>query len=141
MNRKFISALSGGDIELLTDALEKYNSKEEVLRVRAVFMSHERFTVKEIAIKLGVTRDTVSGWIDVWDEKGIEGLRSRKRSGRPPVLDTAQEGLLEKLILANPDKVNSIKFDFEFETGKKISISTVKRFKARLKVRHDQNPS
>lgn len=133
MNRKFVSTLNDIDWELLSNLNNENNNQEEGLRISAILMSHEGFTIKEISIKLGVTRDSVSSWIDAWNERGVSGLRSRKRSGRPPLLNEVEEKLLEKLILASPAKVIEVKFDFEFMTGKKISISTVKRFKAALK--------
>lgn len=52
----------------------------------------------QIAQHLGVSEATISKWKKVLEESGPDGLQSRKASGRPPKMSTAQqEQLAEKL--------------------------------------------
>jgi transposase len=77
----------------LDDSTEKYlfgllkNGKTFRLRMRAhaILLSSKKYSIDAIADIYNVHRDTVSRWINNWEEKGVEGLEDAPKPGRPRV--------------------------------------------------------
>jgi putative transposase len=61
-------------------------------------MSRER-----AARQAGMDRQTLRDWVIRFNAEGIEGLRDRPRSGRPPWLDDGQLAAFKALVLRGPD--------------------------------------
>lgn len=63
------------------------------LRARIVLRAadEDRPTNLRIAVELGCDNDTVGTWRRRFAEHGLEGLRDRPRSGRPPVFSPPAE--------------------------------------------------
>ena len=51
----------------------------------------------------GMDRQTLRDWVIRFNEQGIDGLRDRPKSGRPPWLDEGQMASLRALVLRGPD--------------------------------------
>ena len=56
----------------------------EVVRAKMILLAAEGLENKEIARRLDTTRPVVSKWRKRFFEEGLEGLKERPRSGRPP---------------------------------------------------------
>ncbi|WP_456479158.1 helix-turn-helix domain-containing protein, partial [Nautilia sp.] len=52
------------------------------LRIQCIILKKEGKSTKEIQQTLLISRDTISRWIRRYNEKGLEGLKSKKPSGR-----------------------------------------------------------
>ena len=50
-----------------------------------------------------MNRESISIWIDKWEQAGISGLEDKPRSGRPCTL--AEKELVIKLALENPRSI------------------------------------
>ena len=61
-------------------------------------MSRER-----AAGQAGMDRQTLRDWVIRFNAEGVEGLRDRPRSGRPPWLDEGQLAAFKALVLRGPD--------------------------------------
>ena len=61
-------------------------------------MSRER-----AARQAGMDRQTLRDWVIRFNAEGVEGLRDRRRSGRPPWLDEGQLAAFKALVLRGPD--------------------------------------
>ena len=61
-------------------------------------MSRER-----AARQAGMDRQTLRDWVIRFNAAGIDGLRDRPRSGRPPFLDEGQMAALKAIVLRGPD--------------------------------------
>jgi transposase len=58
---------------------------------------------REAAARLaGMTGQTLGDWVHRYNEEGVEGLRDRPRSGRPPRLDEGRQATLKAWILKGP---------------------------------------
>jgi transposase len=57
----------------------------------------------EAARRAGMDRQTLRDWVIRFNDHGIEGLRDRPKSGRPPWLDEGQMASLRALVLRGPD--------------------------------------
>ncbi|MGW4272719.1 winged helix-turn-helix domain-containing protein [Streptomyces seoulensis] len=62
----------------------------EARRVRAAELFGQGRASAEIARLLEVSGESVRRWRRVWEEGGVDALRRRPASGRPPKLDDAQ---------------------------------------------------
>ena len=60
-------------------------------------MSRER-----AAHQAGMDRQTLRDWVIRFNAAGIDGLRDRPRSGRPPFLDEGQMAALKAIVLRGP---------------------------------------
>jgi transposase len=58
---------------------------------------------EDAARRAGMDRQTLRDWVIRFNAEGIEGLRDRPRSGRPPWLDDGQLAAFKALVLRGPD--------------------------------------
>ena len=84
-------------------------------------------------------RTAVSRWINWWNELGWEGLADFQRGGRPKILTAQEEEKAIELALQNPRFPHRQMAEIVKETGKEISIYTLKDLlKKRLSVEKNQ---
>ncbi len=57
---------------------------------------------EDAARRAGMDRQTLRDWVIRFNAEGIEGLRDRPRSGRPPWLDDGQLAAFKALVLRGP---------------------------------------
>lgn len=55
------------------------------------------------ARQAGMDRQTLRDWLIRFNAAGVEGLRDRPRSGRPPFLDPGQMAVFKTMVLRGPD--------------------------------------
>ncbi len=88
-------------------------------RVRAVRLLQKGKTVAEIAIDVGVARQTVYAWKALFNDGGIDALRAVPSRGRPARLDDAQREDLRRAILQKPTEHG---FGTELWTLKRVGV-------------------
>lgn len=104
MPRRF--ALSPQDQSALTAA-----QRQPDIRLRqkatAILLLHQGLTAAVAAEQVGVkSRHTIQRWLRRWRTAGLEGLHSRRRSGRPPTATPAYCQTLENLLQKQPADYN-----------------------------------
>jgi transposase len=107
---------------------------QEELRRRAVrAVTEEGLSQSEAARLLGVSRQSLNGWVNAYRERGEAGLRSRKRGRRPgeqQALRPWQQAQLVKAIRErNPDQ---LKLPFFLWTREAVRELIERRFGVRL---------
>lgn len=79
---KFVSALSDAQ----RASLERVYHRESAHRLRqqtqAVLFSAKGFTLEQIASMCKVHPETVSSWLNNWQERGLDGLADAPKPGR-----------------------------------------------------------
>ena len=124
---KFVSTLSIKQNEELR-ATKKNSDKARIRqRANAILLSSKAFSIDQIADISGVDRDTVSSWIDKWEELGQSGLEDKPRSGNPGILTESEKKLVIDLCQENPRSIPTIIAKLVEKTGKHVSESTIKR--------------
>ena len=68
-------------------------------RERAIELLHQGYQPVEVARKLGVDRRSVRRWKAAYNKKGMQGIRAKSASGRPPRLHAKQREKLKRLLL------------------------------------------
>lgn len=112
-------------------------------RTRVVDLSSEGYSVPQIMEELKRDRNYVLRWIDRFNNEGIEGLETKKRSGRPKVYMGTEEQKVITLINTRPVDlglhfntwdISKLQRYFN-ERGDMISWSTIKRILKKNKIR------
>ncbi len=127
MKLHFVETLSDTDLQILMDAYQHGEKSALRRRAHAIVLSHKRHTIDQISGILGATRESVAIWLSAWEVHGLEGLKDKSRAGRPPIYDKAAHKQLKTLVEAYPHQIKTIQVHFQKETGKKASLSTIKR--------------
>ena len=123
---KFVSKLSETHREELCQAMKTGNEQTR-RRAHAILLSARRYSVDQIADIYEVDRDTVSDWLDRWEDEGVEGLQDQEGRGRKPTLNEKEQRQAIKIVEKDPRSAKRSLSKIEEKTGKKISLDTLKR--------------
>ncbi len=123
---KFVERLTEEERKKLIERHEESESFRERNRAHAILLSAERFPLDEIARICRADRDTVSGWMEQWKEKGEKGLVDEERSGRPPILTPEEQEKVVEIALQNPKFPHRQLSEIKRVSGKEISVYTLK---------------
>lgn len=124
---KHVSALTETDQEALTQLYATSTTHHQRQRAQAVLLSAKGYTLEQITDVLGSTRRAVSGWLNRWQEKGLNGLPDAPKSGCPHKIDAALEAeMLDLLLHPTPDFKAVVQAHLK-KTGITVSWSAVRR--------------
>jgi transposase len=136
---KFVKTLTEEDYNKLVENHQKSENFRVRNRAHAILLSFETYPIDEIAVICGVHRNTVSRWIERWNEFGLKGLRDVEKDGRPPILTLEEQARTVEIALLNPRFPHRQLSRIKAETGKTISHYTLKRLiKKRLDLEKNQ---
>ncbi|NJO17598.1 MAG: helix-turn-helix domain containing protein [Thioploca sp.] len=124
---KFVALLNEEQINNLKNILKHSEQPRIRQRAHAILLSSKAFSLDEIATILEVNRDTVSNWLNKWEQCGLSGLTDQPRPGRPSSLTPLEKQLVMELCQENPRSVLSQRAALVEQTGKKVSQATIKR--------------
>jgi len=62
----------------------------------------KKFSLNEVARRIGCSVSSVMRWRDMWNKGGEEGLKVRIASGRPPKLNKKQKAELLRMLMQGP---------------------------------------
>lgn len=116
---RFVGELSEQETVELIEALEGWDDPAEVRRARAVRLSQKGWTVPQIADALDVCRRSVRNWFDWYEQRGLEGLRTDPRSGRPPKADASYRERLAQTVETPPREMG---YGFSRWTLERLSL-------------------
>ena len=134
---KFVSPLSEEQRQLLEHLSQNDPSKRVRLRAQGILLSADGSTIDDIARVHHVHRDTVSSWLDRWEEFGVDGLRDKPRSGGPSKLSDQEKQVVKELLESHPNDPHEVLTLLREKTGKTISYSTLKRLSIKMGL-HDR---
>jgi transposase len=123
----YITELRAEDKKKLTRIM-RYNETPRVrMRAHSVLLSAQGYSIDTIADIYQVHRNSVTEWIRDWEEEGYESLLDKPKSGRPTILNEAEQELAKQLIEESPRSTKKVISEIEKQTGKEISPDTLKR--------------
>ncbi len=126
MPTKFVKTLSDEEHNKLLRNHQTSDNFRIRNRSHAILLSVEKFPIAEIAKICRVDRDTVSLWIDNWNEFGAAGLEDDEKPGRPSILSLEEQEKAVEIGLKNPKFPHRQLGEIKRETGKEISRFTLK---------------
>jgi len=124
---KFVTPLTDAEREQLTGLFNYHPSSRTRRRAHCILLSDRKFSLDEIAKIYEVDRDTVSQWIDRWQDEGSDGLTDKPRSGRPPKLSAEERQIIRTSLEAKPRSIRQALTELFQETDKVVSQWTAKR--------------
>lgn len=98
-----VRAMTSEEVETIRRlARSRTGPARTVERARIILLSREGKRVPAIAGEVGVCEAMVRMWIGRFNERGIEGLQDRRRSGRPPTYTPEEVSEVIATSLTNP---------------------------------------
>ncbi len=126
MPTKFVETLSPEEHSSLVENHQTSENFRLRNRSHAILLSFEKYPIAEIARICRVDRDTVSGWIDNWNELGEKGLEDGEKPGRPLILSLEEQEKAVERAMKNPKFPHRQLSAIKQESGKEISRFTLK---------------
>jgi len=100
---KFVSKWNEEQIKELNGVTKNSQKAQTRRRAQAILLSNRGCGIDEMAKFFEMNRETISIWIDKWEQAGISGLEDKPRSGRPCTLP--EKELVIKLAKENPRSI------------------------------------
>ncbi len=99
------------------------------MRCQVILLKSTGRKSQEVGEITGMTYVSVNAWVKRYKDFGIEGLQTQPGRGRKPILDkeTDKESIL-KSVKANRQRIQTAKAEWEKESGRSVSLSTLKVF-------------
>jgi len=101
--------LRGKQVVELQNFLKDTKDKLEHARALAILNRHNGMTAEEAAGTLHVTMAAVFNWCRRYREHGIDGIRRKKPSGRPPVVKNKAKEIIPELLKQDPQTFGYLK--------------------------------
>src|SRR5215475_7228279 len=88
---KYVAPLRDDEIQTLHDMHRYHPARRARMRAHGLLLSHQGFSIPDIARFYHVDRRSVSTWIDLWQTRGLVGLSDKPGSGRRPLLNDEEQ--------------------------------------------------
>src|ERR1700759_1617862 len=99
----------------------------QIRRLLAIALVLDGDARTEAAEQTGMDRQTLRDWVHRYNDGGIDGLKSRRSSGREPFLMDEQKAELKALVIegATPERHNVVRWrlaDLQADIGRRFSV-------------------
>jgi transposase len=84
MPKKLTYMLSSDQVRIIESAMAHEKNAEMVRRTTAIHLLHLGHPPRDVARMMATSLSTIYNWHHRWIERGMEGLATQPRSGRPP---------------------------------------------------------
>ena len=101
--------LSGVERKQLRGFMGETRNKHEFRAAQGLISRFEGKSAEEIAINAGVTKKQVFVWTRKFRAEGVNGLRVKKQTGRPPIKAQIAKKRIEELIDKDPQTFGYLK--------------------------------
>jgi len=105
---KFIAELKEEEKKELKRIMKEDESSRVRIRAHSILLSNREYGVDEIADIYEVDRDTISIWLQNWEESRYEGLIDLPKSGRPPILNEKEQEKVKQLVRKDPQSIRRV---------------------------------
>jgi len=105
---KFIKALKDEERKELKRIMKESPLSRERMRAHSLLLSEREYSIDEIAKIYEVDRDTVSIWINNWQESGFEALADLPKSGRPSILTEKEKEKAKEILQSEPRSIKRV---------------------------------
>ena len=105
------------------------------MRAHSILLSSKRYGIDDLATMFDVSRNTVSLWIDHWEQHGLASLYDHARSGAPATFTAAEIEVVKEIINEHPHSPNMIFAKIAEQLKHTISLSTLQRIVKKHRLR------
>jgi len=124
---RFIKKLTKAQVLRLEQIRDNGENNRIRHRAHAILLSFQETSVNELVRIFQSNRNTICGWLDRWESEGFQGLADKPRPGAPSKLDEQEQVRALELLELTPQSSNTALLELQKETGKQISLDTLKR--------------
>ena len=124
---KYVAPLTEIEIQTLHEMHSSHPTRRARLRAHSILLSHQGYSIPQIARLYEVDRRSVSIWLDRWQQAGLVGLYDQPHTGRPPRLSEAEQHTAQQLLREFPREIKRVVAELAKATGKRVSPKTLKR--------------
>lgn len=86
--KRFIQNLTDADLEVLKEGRKNGKSYQFRDRCHCIVLSFLDFEIKDLSVLFDVSTNTISTWLNSWENQGIDGLKNKPGQGRKPKIST-----------------------------------------------------
>jgi len=97
-------------------------------RCHVILLKSEGRSSKDVGKITGMSNISVNSWVKRFKQSGIGGLSNKSGQGRKPLLHESDSESILRAIKANRQRLQAAKAEWEAESGKSVSRSTIRRF-------------
>ena len=137
---RYVHPLTEEQRELLEHTMKDDASFRARTRAHSLLLSAQGMTIKDIAKTYQVHRVTVSAWLTKWERQGVQSLHDHPRSGRPSTLTPDEQELAKHYLKDDPRSLKGVVERLATSTGKRCSISSLKRLAKKARLRCFREP-
>ena len=84
-------------IKILNKASKKEEDAKILKRILMVLYTLKKETIREVGKRLNCSHPTVLYWKERYEKEGLEGLKTRPKSGKPRKISRRQESNLKRI--------------------------------------------
>jgi len=125
---KFIKSLTEAEKITLLDASRYAPWARFRQRAHAVYLSGKRYRLEQLADIFDVDRDTVSAWLQAWENQGLLGLRDHPHPGRPSKGSAEDKQWLKQIVEESPHQLREVIEKYKKRTGRSLTKGTLIRW-------------
>ena len=90
------------DSSVIKSQLRKDDKFSQGVRIHAVYQIALGKDAKDLQEVYSTSHKSICNWVHRYNAEGLNGLRDRPRSGRPPLLSKSQKSELEEILQTSP---------------------------------------
>ena len=124
---KRIQPLSEAECESLRCAWQEGPTARVRQRAQAVYLAHRGYRRKELGKLFEVNVDTITEWLNGWEQSGLRGLYDAPRSGRPQTYTPAEQAQFCQWVDEEPRQRKQAQAQLVEQTGRAASGRTFQR--------------
>ena len=97
-------------------------------RSQCLLLSHQGKSINELAGIFGVTRLTITNWLDKWEQGGLQGIRLESGRGRKQKLAGIGQEQLEAYVEEHSRNLKAVVALIKEKHAVEVSKKTLQRF-------------
>lgn len=125
---RVVQPLEESSVTTLREAIQNHPMSRVRQRAQGILLSHRNYSIKQIADIFEVDRDTVTHWLNGWEEGGLCGLYDAPRAGRLPILNAEDLPAVKKYLEEEPRQLKQVQAQLSEAVQKTFSTATLKRY-------------
>lgn len=130
---RFVAPLDPETKTQLHDLMKTHPVSQVRHRAHAILLNDQGYPINQLAEIFFVDRETITNWLNRFDEGGLRGLENKPRPGRPRVIDRADETKVLDEVRRQPRQLKTV--IARLRSRFSVSLSTIKRLLKRHRYR------
>jgi len=124
---RFVKELCPSQIRLLTRVHRESKKHHVRQRAHCILLSHQGFTVSDLAKVFGKTHRTIYTWLGLWESYHFAGLYDKKGRGRKPKLSASERVQVRQWAKEHPKNLDEVTALVRENFGVSLSKRTLQR--------------